>query len=121
MFQTTSFVVSSLLETELVHDVNRNVGDYLTLFNRKSISLTSKPCRALLGPFQRSDRISWIVFLFMFLRHQPNDRAVVLEPYSTFVAPILLSKRPSSSLLDLWRNLSYSNIELTLWEMDDRL
>ena len=58
----------------------REIGDYLAFFDKVSLSLTSKTCRAKLGAFDPPDYTSWAAYLCINAHIYPSDQQVYLLP-----------------------------------------
>lgn len=58
----------------------REIGDYLAFFDKVSLSLTSKTCRAKLGAFNCPDYLSWAAYLCLNAHIYPSWQQIYLLP-----------------------------------------
>ena len=58
----------------------QEIGSYLAFFDKASLSLTSKSCRALLGPFDCPDYTSWTGYLCINADCYPAYQQIYLIP-----------------------------------------
>ena len=61
-------------------EIFQEVGSYLAFFDKTSLSLTSKKCRALLGHFDCPDYFSWTGYLAMNTNCYPSYQQAYLLP-----------------------------------------
>ena len=61
-------------------EIFQEIGSYLAFFDKTSLSLTSKKCRTLLGPFDCPDYFSWAGYLAMNTHCFPSDKQTYLIP-----------------------------------------
>ena len=61
-------------------DMLREIGDYLAFFDKVSLSLTSKTCRAKLGAFNCPDHLSWAAYLCINAYIYPSYQRIYLLP-----------------------------------------
>ncbi len=58
----------------------REIGSYLAFFDKASLSLTSRKCRALLGPFDCPDYTSWAGYLCINAHCYPSYQQIYVIP-----------------------------------------
>ena len=61
-------------------EIFQEIGSYLAFFDKASLSLTSKSCRALLGPFDCPDYTSWTGYLCINAHCYPAYQQIYLIP-----------------------------------------
>ncbi len=61
-------------------EIFQEIGSYLALFDKASLSLTSKSCRALLGPFDCPDYTSWAAYLCINAHCYPSHQQIYVMP-----------------------------------------
>ena len=61
-------------------DMLREISDHLAFFDKVSLSLTSKTCRAKLGAFNCPDYLSWAAYLCLNAHIYPSYQQIYLLP-----------------------------------------
>ena len=61
-------------------EIFQEIGSYLAFFDKASLSLTSKSCRALLGPFDCPDYTSWAAYLCINAHCYPSYQQIYVIP-----------------------------------------
>ena len=61
-------------------EIFQEIGSYLAFFDKASLSLTSKKCRALLGSFDCPDYTSWAGYLCINAHYYPSYQRKYLIP-----------------------------------------
>lgn len=61
-------------------EIFQDIGSYLAFFDKASLSLTSKKCRALLGPFDCPDYTSWAAYLCINAHCYPSYQQIYVIP-----------------------------------------
>ena len=61
-------------------EILQEIGSYLAFFDKASLSLTSKNCRALLGSFDCPDYIPWAAFLCINAYCYPSNQWIHMLP-----------------------------------------